>query len=607
MNVLSEDFTIALRAYPEPPDQPQGRTVKAPKRDIGPSAWVLVFDTETTTDHAQALRVGAYELLKADELKECGLFYEPEALTRRELKLLTAHARSHKRRLLTREQFVEEVVLRRAYRYGATLVTFNALFDFSRLAIAHGTSRGGQYGGFALTLSPHRWWPRLQVRHLTNRAALVGFTVPAGQLQTRSARNNGYRRPAARRGYFVDVRTLAGALFGRSFTLADLAEFLGLAQGKLQTDEHGKALSSAYLDYLLRDVAVTREAFQVLRELYRSFGLRKTRLDRIYSEASLAKACFKEMGIPSWRELASEFPGELLGPLMSSQYGGRSEVHLHHEVVPVQLCDFRACYPAVSCLLRTFDFLRAGEVTTADATEGVRAFVEEFEPEELRYPGFWRSLCVLVEIVPDEDRLPVRAPYSGAASPQFTTALNYLTSEVPLWYALPDVLVSKLSTGRTPQILRAVSLYAGSDAAGASRDPPHGPAGVSHRSWLRRFLRAARRATRTGPLPGTGRRAGRRRGSDPALSRQRASPQEHGQRGLLRHTPGGTRGRTRKSPVGRLLRPPRGASRGAPAHKRATGHLLQPADSDPGDRGRAPAADFGQVTSQARRYRLGLL
>ena len=206
---------------------------------------------------------------------------------------------------------------------------------------------------------------------------------------------------------------------------------------------------------------MTREAFQVLRELYRSFGLRKTRLDRIYSEASLAKACFKEMGIPPWRELANEFPGELLGPLMSSQYGGRSEVHLHHEVVPVQLCDFRACYPAVSCLLRTFDFLRAGEVTVADATEAVQASVEEFEPEELRYPGLWRSLCVLVELLPCEDRLPVRAPYSGPANPQFTTALNYLSSEVPLWYALPDVLVSKLYTGRTPQILRAVRFTPG--------------------------------------------------------------------------------------------------------------------------------------------------
>ena len=58
--------------------------------------------------------------------------------------------------------------------------------------------------------------------------------MPAGQLQTRSARKQGFRRPAPRRGYFVDVRTLAGALFGRSFTLADLADFLGLAQGKLQ-------------------------------------------------------------------------------------------------------------------------------------------------------------------------------------------------------------------------------------------------------------------------------------------------------------------------------------------------------------------------------------
>ena len=45
-----------------------------------PSEWTLVFDTETTVDAAQRLRIGAYQFRKGDELDEAGLFYDPAAL-----------------------------------------------------------------------------------------------------------------------------------------------------------------------------------------------------------------------------------------------------------------------------------------------------------------------------------------------------------------------------------------------------------------------------------------------------------------------------------------------------------------------------------------------
>jgi hypothetical protein len=79
--------------------------------DIGPSQWTLVFDTETTTDPGQGLRVGAYQLRRGSRLAEAGLFYEPAALSRVEIETLRAYAAGHGLNLVTREQFVDHVFL----------------------------------------------------------------------------------------------------------------------------------------------------------------------------------------------------------------------------------------------------------------------------------------------------------------------------------------------------------------------------------------------------------------------------------------------------------------------------------------------------------------
>ncbi|NLG65915.1 MAG: hypothetical protein GX537_09955, partial [Actinobacteria bacterium] len=63
---------------------------------------------------------------------------------------------------------------------------------------------------------------------------------------------------------------------------------------------------------------------------------------------------------------------------------------------------------------------------------------------------------MLVQVQPDSDLLPVRAAYderSGA----YSIGLNYLTCKEPLWFTLADVCASKLLTGKTPKILRALA------------------------------------------------------------------------------------------------------------------------------------------------------
>src|SRR5262249_16863893 len=154
--------------------------------------------------------------------------------------------------------------------------------------------------------------------------SLIRFTVPAQQRLSRSGRNREDELPP-HRGYFLDTRTLAGALFSGSWSLKTLAEYLRTEHRKLETEEHGGPITPKYLDYAVNDVRVTWECFEKMKILYDKYDLSKTPINRIYSEASIGKALLRQMGVKPWRELQPGFPLELLGIIMSTYYGGRSE------------------------------------------------------------------------------------------------------------------------------------------------------------------------------------------------------------------------------------------------------------------------------------------
>jgi hypothetical protein len=81
--------------------------------DLGPSAWSLTFDTETTLDPGQGLRVGAYQLRRRTRLHDEGLFYEPAALTQAEIQTLHIYATAEGLVVRTREEFRRGCLLAR--------------------------------------------------------------------------------------------------------------------------------------------------------------------------------------------------------------------------------------------------------------------------------------------------------------------------------------------------------------------------------------------------------------------------------------------------------------------------------------------------------------
>ena len=58
---------------------------------------------------------------------------------------------------------------------------------------------------------------------------------------------------------------------------------------------------------------------------------------------------------------------------------------------------------------------------------------------------------------PKSDILPVRTVYAENGKTQ-NIGLNYLTSEKAIWYAAPDLIASKLLTGKSPRILKALEM-----------------------------------------------------------------------------------------------------------------------------------------------------
>jgi hypothetical protein len=121
-------MVISLRAFVAATAERSKKQGRRQRQSGGPSEYVLVFDTETTTDPSQRLRFGCYQFWKGDTLIEVGLFFDPH-LPAPEQKLLAAFARSLGLKWMTKAAFVDDDFYGLAYDLRATIVGFNLPFD----------------------------------------------------------------------------------------------------------------------------------------------------------------------------------------------------------------------------------------------------------------------------------------------------------------------------------------------------------------------------------------------------------------------------------------------------------------------------------------------
>ena len=418
---ITDRLPVSLRAYAAPQFSPVVDTDKPAskaKRPVAPaSSWTLIFDCETTTHPGQALRFGAYQFRNGGELDEAGLLYDPEGVTPDELETLRNHANENGRELRTRESFVDDVFFKRAFDLRATIVGFNLPFDISRLAISHATARmpvdsmaSAMHGGFTFKLSTQKIYPNVRVKHLSQRTALISFAATMQQRDSRGQRRRDLQTPV-RRGHFIDVKTLAGALFARGFSLASLSQFLKVENPKLDFDDFDGPITDDMVRYAVRDVQATWECYRDLIGRVVRLDLSRTIPEKIYSEASIGKGYLREMGITPWRKCQLDFPRDLIAKIMGSYFGGRSEIRIRREVRQVILCDFLSMYPTVCTLMRLWEFVIADGMTWRDATDETRDFLKSVDLAALQSQPTWPRLATLVRVLPDADIFPVRAEY----------------------------------------------------------------------------------------------------------------------------------------------------------------------------------------------------
>jgi hypothetical protein len=452
MNIFETD--IAIRAYTERPDrEPLGHI--PPKLGLTASKWTLIFDCETSVDATQRLRVGFFQIREHAKLERVGLFVDQEALTDMEQNQIWDYAKAHQLEVLTVTEFRADILLKYGYTRHASVVGFNLPFDISRIAINHGSARRDKRGGFSFLLSNSKEHPRIRVKHLSPKAAMIDFSKPGEQDTPRGMRKRGKTVPIYR-GHFVDIKTLAAALLSRQFSLRTLAEALDTPTQKHDTDEHGE-ITEAYLDYARADVQVTWECYQALTRRYARHGLSQA-VSKILSEATIGKAYLQEMGITPFLGCDPGFDRGHFGQMLCAYYGGRAEVRMRRVVCETLYCDFKSMYPTVNALMGLWDFVTADGIQAEETTKATRALLGSITVSDLQKPATWRQLTTLVRVKPDSDLFPVRAKYDGRT---YTIGLNYLTAESSLWYTLADCIVSKLLTGKCPEIDRAISYYPG--------------------------------------------------------------------------------------------------------------------------------------------------
>lgn len=444
----TDKLPIAVRAYSERVGQ---RPRSTGRGNDEPADWTLVFDTETTTDAAQRLRFGAYQVRRGDKLVEAGLFHDP-SLGVTEVETLRAFATGRNLVCRSRAEFADKVFFRIGYDRRGTIVGFNLPFDISRIAVDHAPARLSMRGGFSFKLSELTTQPRVRVKHLSRTMALIDFASPRENPTSRGSRKRGLMT-SKRSGFFVDVATIAAAMLSDRFTLARLCERLGTRTRKMLDAEHGAALSEAYLEYACTDVQATWECFAALRDQYAKHSL-STPLHRVLSEASVGKGYMKDMGVSPFLEKQPDFPRSLMGQIMSAYFGGRSEVRWRRTVKRVLYCDFKSMYPTVNALMGLWRFVIAKETRWRDATADARGFLSGVTVDAMADRSAWTALTTLVRVRPDSDLFPVRARYRDAQ--MHTIGLNYLTCSSDLWVTLADCIAAKLLSGKTPDVLEAI-------------------------------------------------------------------------------------------------------------------------------------------------------
>ncbi|WP_406657365.1 DNA polymerase [Methanolobus sp. ZRKC2] len=405
-------------------------------------ARVLVFDTETTIDQYQNLKIGYFKIYQDGYIQHYGLFYNPITLTDIEVETCKAYSDRQNIALYTLKEFIDIVFYEEVYNLHSLCIGYNLAFDISRLSKSIGISRAKNTGGFTFTLSENRYNPPIIIKKLGD-AYNFKFTT------TKQNKGKDYFS-----GHFLDAQKLAEILLqSKRISLKMAGEKLNTQIQKMKDVEHGK-VTKKYIDYLIQDVETTYEVYEKLVAELNIYQI-DIPLTKIYSSASIGKYALKQLGIDSFLSLNPDFPSDILGNIMTSYFGGRCECKIRKEPVKVTTLDFTSMYPTITMEMDLWKFIIAESLEIQNVTDEISRMLSKVDLAYLQNKENWNDFVVMVKIQPDSDIMPVRMDYKGSGT-GYNVGINYLSSDSELWYALPDVISSVILTGKVPEILEAV-------------------------------------------------------------------------------------------------------------------------------------------------------
>jgi hypothetical protein len=417
--------------------------------------FALVLDCETTIDIRQDL---TFLWWRFCELKDGNYVCQQEGvvyndhLDKEAVALIRSYAR---KRADVEDGCPEEIQVNsrtefangyfwEAIRAGAAIVCFNSPFDLSRLAVK---SRGAKLKNTGWSVSP---WPDeadpfkpkpwIRIQPKDSRSAFINLVGGDSSLRVVYA------------GRFLDLSVLGWALRNQHMDLNGFLKSFGL---KLKAKHEPTGLvTEAELKYGRRDTERTVELLNAMKHEYDGFPL-ELPAEQAMSAASITKAFLEEMEIskPAKKFKLSE---KVLGQCMQTYYGGRSEIRIRHQEMPVVVCDTTSEYPSVAALLELWPLLTAADVQVVDCTGEARATLRRATLEGLLSPFMWGELAFFASVKPGGDILPVRSLYNDTGNTNI--GLNPLTSSKPIWYSGPDLATSKLQKGSAPAIIEAFKL-----------------------------------------------------------------------------------------------------------------------------------------------------
>ena len=116
----------------------------------------------------------------------------------------------------------------------------------------------------------------------------------------------------------------------------------------------------------------------------------------------------------------------------------------------------------VNALLGNWNVLTSSSIRFVNYRAKARALLSKAELNGTFDKNFWKQLSFFALVKPKDDILPVRTVYDNKGNKRTQNiGLNYLSSKTPIWYAGPDLIASKILTGKAPRILKAIQLIPG--------------------------------------------------------------------------------------------------------------------------------------------------